>query len=232
MANIQTGSIVADIRGSVATETYSRNQGGLYVKSRTGPSGEPTAKQLAVTDAMTLLSQAWSGTLTDQQRQDWRSYASQHPQPNCWGVRSLTNGYTRFISVNFPYARIYDQVYTASPPTAPPLGPPHFTPLVDVSLAMIIIPVPVMPQIPADQTYNCYVYEGTVVPPGVNYYSSPFSYLNILLRTYATWVASPPGATTALPLVAGQKLYVRIRIQNRVTFAISPPAISSAIIVP
>ncbi|HUW33205.1 MAG TPA: hypothetical protein VM223_16475, partial [Planctomycetota bacterium] len=91
MAGIQLGSIVSDIRGSVGTETYSRGQGGLYVKARSGPTGEPTAKQIQSTDATTALSQAWSDTLTEAQRETWRTYAAQFPKANRWGKHTYKN---------------------------------------------------------------------------------------------------------------------------------------------
>ena len=102
MALINLGSIVADIRGSVGDETYSRNQGGAYVRARSGPSAPPNANQLNITASMTALSQAWSGTLTEANRNTWHEYAEQFPRPNRWGKRVLSNGYTRFVSINFP----------------------------------------------------------------------------------------------------------------------------------
>lgn len=45
MARIKTGSIVADIRGKVGSEVYSRNRGGSYVKAYAGPRGAAIGRQ-------------------------------------------------------------------------------------------------------------------------------------------------------------------------------------------
>ena len=230
MAVIHTGSIVSDIRGSVGTETYSRNQGGLYVRERKGPSGEPTAKQITATDAMTLLSQYWSNSLTQAKRDAWQQYAAQYPSPNRWGQPLLTNGYTRFIATNFTETQRTHAVFTTNPPTAPPIGPPAFTFRAQAGIARYNIPVPVMPETPPDQIHYAYVYEGTVVGPGGSFYQPPFAYIWVQAKTYTNWTATPLSPTTALPLVAGQKVFLRLRIQNRVTCALSSPAYASTII--
>ena len=127
MALIKPGSIVADIRGSVGDETYSRNQGGLFVRARAAPANPNTPAQQACRAVITALSQFWSGTLTDQQRSNWRQYAHQHPRANRFGDRTLTNGYTRFIRINFHRSRNDLVVPYVEPPPVPPLWPPETT---------------------------------------------------------------------------------------------------------
>jgi len=227
MANIRTGPIVADIRGSSGDQTFSRNQGGLYVKSRSGPTGVPTANQIQVNDTMTLLSQAWSGTLTEAQRESWRTYAKQNPRPNTWGARSLNNGYTRFIRVNFPSAQAHDAIYTTTAPTAPPLGLPDFRLYVGVAAQRYYLYCPVMPELPADVDYTAYVYEGIEVNNGVMYYQSPFAYLGHTERTFTEWDGSSIAFDSSFLLTTGHKIFIRMRIQQTVTKAISPAAIAS-----
>lgn len=221
MAVIVPGSIVGDIRGSVGEETYSRNQGGLYVKSRAGPAAAPTAEQLIITAAMTALSRAWSTTLTDEQRESWRTYAHQFPKNNRWGTPTLHNGYTRFIGVNFlEYVRVSAVLRTLAP-TAPPLPLPAFAFTCAHESEEIVIDFPLSPAIPNDSTFRLYIYFGSPMPLGVNFYVAPFTFLASQLKTNGVWDADPWTIGIPFEAASNQKLFARARIQDTITGAIS-----------
>jgi len=230
MAVIQTGSIVSDIRGSVGEETYSRNQGGLYVAARSGPSGEPSANQLAVTAAMTALSAAWSATLSDPNRETWRTYGRQFPTPNRWGKPTITNGYCRFIAVNFPQYIENAAIATLNAPTAPPINMPNLSFTATTAPDEFTIPAPVL-TIPAeDSNLWIYTYIGVEQPAGVSFYANPFTKFDCSIRTLDAWQAAdlvllslPAAFTTA------KKIWLRQRIQCATSFAISTPGYASAI---
>lgn len=231
MARINLGSLVTDITGSVGTETYSRNQGGAYVKERAGPSGPPSANQLVVTTAMTDLSREWSGTLTEAQRKGWREYASRFPRPNTWGQRSLKNGYTRFIAVNFPNYENRSLLFTANAPTDPPLSMPIFELEADSVPPRVIVFAPLISQTDLMAPLVNYTYIGVEQNPGVSFYKSPFVRINRQSRTLGSWQSAPMviPVTTGL-LTTGQKIWVRIRVQCSLCFATSPLGTANAII--
>lgn len=230
MAVIQTGSIVSDIRGSVGSETYSRGQGGAYVRARAGPGGEPNANQLEITAAMTDLSQAWSDTLTEQQREDWQTYAKQFPKPNRWGRRTLKNGYNRFIGVNFNRYVENDNIATASPPTAPPIGPPDFTHVAATNPDTFSIPYPLLPTLPGTDTLWVFSYVGAEQNVGRYFYATPWTRLAFSAITVANWKANPLVETSEpAAFTTGKKIWLRIRVQHSTTFAISTPAQAVAI---
>lgn len=90
MALIQTGSIVADIRGKVGDEIYSRNRGGSYVKSYAVPTGEPSPRQLSYRENFAQAVSVWNG-LPEASKQIWDSYAQANPQRLRSGlIKSLT----------------------------------------------------------------------------------------------------------------------------------------------
>jgi len=127
VAVIVPGPIVADIRGKVGGNTFSRNQGGLYVKAN--PVWEQPASEWRDATQYTTktLPGHWSTDLTPTQRQRWQNYATQNPRPNRWGHPTLHNGYAFWFRANF-----YNYWQTASvtyfdPPTIPPTGPIPFT---------------------------------------------------------------------------------------------------------
>ena len=227
---IQTGSIVSDIRGSIGDETYSRNQGGLYVKLRTGPTALPNANQLAITAAMTALSQAWSGTLTDAQRETWQTYAKRYPKANQWGQRTLHNGYNRFVAVNFPKYVQSSAVAFESAPLAPPFNPPDFTFTATTVPDQFTIPLPLFNEQDGLHTLWVFTYIGIEKNTGVNFYANPYTFLSYDTRSYNAWVLNPLIITSAPPaFTTGKKIWLRMRIQCSVCGNISAPAQASAI---
>jgi len=227
---IQTGSIVSDIRGSVGNETFARNQGGLYVRARAGPAGEPSANQIAIHESVTALSQVWSGTLTEAQRETWRTYAAQFPRRNQWGETSLKNGYTRFIAVNFPHHVAADGIGFASAPTAPPLGPTNFSFTATTTPDTFTIPIPLLPAANPDNDLWIFTYVGAEQNQGVSFYRHPFQLLDVTTKTKTAWTAvaltivvDPPAYTTA------KKIWLRLRVQDSATGSLSTTAYASAI---
>lgn len=229
MAVVKTGSIVTDIRGSVGDETYSRNQGGIYVRTRKGPGGTPTAKQTAITDAMSDLSQAWSDTLTEAQRSSWRQYANEHPRPNRWGTKLCTNGYTRFIAVNFPEYVRTSAILRSSAPTAPPIRPPQFAFTILATGGQITVTLPLTIPLPSTGTFRVYLYVSPWQSQGINYYSAPFQYKSTNLKTSGTWGTSPWNVPVSTPTSGDIKFFARLRAQDTATGAISTIAQANAI---
>lgn len=229
MANIRTGSIVSAISGSVSTETYARNQGGAYVKARTGPADNTGANRVACRDALIALAQAWSGTLTAQQRADWRAYAHQHPRKNKWGVPSLTNGQTRFIGSNFHRQRLDAAIPFTDAPTSPPLWQPmfNFTAVGATDVVTINLP-PTTYSLPF-AGLELFCYGGNNVNPGVNYYSSPWRYV-ARNKFNGAWTADPWTINYPLDLVAADKLFMKLIAQNSITGEVSRPFQTFALI--
>ncbi len=221
MAVVNLGSIVADIRGSVGDQTYARNQGGLYVRDRTGPAGAPTASQIEVTDTITDLSQAWSSTLTDAQRAGWRQYAAAYPKANKWGHPILHNGYTRFIKTNFPSYRGLGSVTFDDPPTEPPLPPFAFDISASAATNKVTVALPPTPAPPASDAATAWAYAGLPKSPGVNFYKAPFALASTNLHLLGTWLLNPWRITIAGGLTQGDKIWFRFQLQNFTTGALS-----------
>lgn len=229
MAVINTGSIVNDIRGSVGTETYARNQGGIYVRARTTPADPNTAAQQACRAAVTALSQYWSATLTDQQRNDWRRYAHQHPQPDRFGNPHLTNGYTRFIQVNANRYRLDTAVAFSFPPTAPALHPPVFTFTASSGTEEVIIALPPTNYDPPFNGLELFAFIGPEVNAGVNFYNGPWVYL---ARNWynGAWDDDPWELDVGAIHTEDQKVFMKLIAQHKTSGELSTPYQTSAIV--
>lgn len=229
MASIRTGSIVSDIRGSVGTETYARNQGGIYVRARTTPEYKNTAAQQACRGAMTDLSRYWSSTLTLTQRTAWRKYARQHPKPNRWGNLHLVNGYTRFIEINFHRYRLDSAVAFPSPPTQAHLHQPIFTFTADGLADTVTIALPPSSYSPPWPDLELFAYGGDNISPGVNFYASPWRYI-ARNKFNAAWTSDPWTIDYPLDLIATDQVFLRLIAQNSDTGELSEAYQTSAII--
>lgn len=228
MANIRAGSIVADIRGSVGTETYARNRYGPYVRNRITPTDHKTAAQLACRAAMTALSQAWSATLTDQQRADWRRYANQFPTPDAWGNPKAISGICQFVSCNYHHYQLLTAIGYPDAPAIPPLHPPTLVFSIDSAVPLITVPLPLggypVPQ--ADTRY--FLFSGHTVNSGVNFFNGPWR--RVSSNTYESgWAADPWTATHWEAAPAGQKVFAYCVVQDMTSGAISNRGRSYAI---
>jgi len=71
----------SEARGSVGGLTYSTWRGKHTVRTRQGPTREPTTDQLVYIALLTEFSQGWN-TLTPEQRTHWRDWARDHRDPH------------------------------------------------------------------------------------------------------------------------------------------------------
>ena len=91
-------TVLAQASGSVAGATFSRNRGGLYVRSRSIPTNTDSEAQRGIRNAMTALIGRWRSVLTPAQRNGWSDYAESVPVVNKLGdtvTRSGPNMYMR-----------------------------------------------------------------------------------------------------------------------------------------
>lgn len=228
MANVRPGSIVADIRGSVATETYSRNPGGLYVKVRKPPPYKNTDDQQAARGTLRALSKAWSGTLTEAQRTTWRAYAHQHPMPDKWGTPRPISGMSYFCRINSYHYRVYTVIQWLSAPTEGPIHPPTFTFSADATADTVTIPVPPAGYTPPPGQLRLWAFAGKPVSAGRNYFAAPWRYLDDNLHVNG-WTHDPWTVTYPWPLDDGAKVFMYLVAQRHSDGRISTPYQTSAI---
>jgi len=230
MASIHTASIVSDIRGSVASETYSRNAAGLYVTERKGPTDNTGANRVATRDALAALSPLWSSTLTDQQRADWRSYAHQHPRPNQWGTPILTSGYNSFMRHNwYRYRDTLALGFPDAPPT-PPIVPPDYTFTADESANTLTFAMPPTNYDPPPANMDLYGYVGYEQLPGTVFCQQSWRKLGVCSWDGADWTIDPCIIAYPGTLHVGMKIWTKVLAQLADTGELSRPTQTSAIV--
>lgn len=215
MASLLTSSIVADVRGKVGSEVYERNGAGNYVRTLGSWVQPDTQRQLDQRAAITALSQAWSGTLTEVQRASWKMYARQHPRVNKWGVRSNCSGYNRFVRANSYRYRQNSSIDYLVAPEGPPLHPPIFTFTADAGADTLTVGLPPGTYTPPWAGLRLWVFAGRGVGSGVSYYRAPWRYVG--LNTYnGAWTSDPWTENLPWAIDVGDKVFAYLVAQHAV----------------
>lgn len=102
--------------GSVASETYSRNPAGQYVRARVMPDQTVTARRLASHVRWQDCVDEWQ-TGTDAQRQLWNDFAAQHPIRNSLGASVKLSGFQWWMKAAQASAYVFSINALFPPPT-------------------------------------------------------------------------------------------------------------------
>ena len=105
------------LSGSIGGNVWSRNKGGFYVRLGSVPTNPQTSRQQTTRAQLGQMASGWTGVLTQDQRDAWDIYASQHPVINSLGKEVYITGLAWYCKCN---TRLQDSGATliADPPTA------------------------------------------------------------------------------------------------------------------
>lgn len=95
-------AMVTQASGSVGGMTASHNRGGMYMRARTIPVNPNTVRQQMVRNYFTALVQAWTNTLTADQRGNWSEWAANVPFTTTLGDQLILSGQQAYIRANTP----------------------------------------------------------------------------------------------------------------------------------
>ena len=98
MALVQYGGGVLDARGSIGGQVHSKNRFGNYIRARTTPVNPQSTRQNFVRNIVQYLSQRWSNTLTQLQRDGWEVYAAAITRANKLGAQIKLTGFNHYIN--------------------------------------------------------------------------------------------------------------------------------------
>ena len=96
---IKFGSIVTDGRGKLGGHVYSKNRGGNYIRTNIIPINPQTPTQMAARGNFGSISSAWK-SLTDLQREQWRSFAVSNKYQDLFGDSKELTGNSAFVRSN------------------------------------------------------------------------------------------------------------------------------------
>jgi len=92
--------------GSIGGDTHARNRFGPYVRARTKPVNPNTPAQQAARASVTVLTERWSETLNQAQRDAWDLYGSNVAMTNRIGQTIHLTGFNHYIRSNATKIRL------------------------------------------------------------------------------------------------------------------------------
>lgn len=96
---IKYSALVSDARGKLNGSVASKNRYGQYLRNKITPVNPQTNHQMAVRGQFAALSSQWS-TLTQQQRDSWRTAGEDSPETNIFGDTVVLQPNVFFIKRN------------------------------------------------------------------------------------------------------------------------------------
>jgi hypothetical protein len=227
MAKIKLQQMFAGISGKLNGSVFSSNRSGAYVRSNARPTNAQTAAQVTARNLLATYAQKWK-TLTEEQRLAWTNAAPQYTQSNFFKDGETPTGNVLFTKLN-----INTSIAGGSELTTPPLKVPatqisDFTieaaevaSTLTIGLTPSSVPVGMALQVDATACLSAGISNAkskfrtiAVLPSGTDLTES-------LLSQYEAKFGS---------LVAGQKLFVRVKMINKTSGDVSLPLTASIIV--
>lgn len=222
-----TSPIASAWSGSVAGLVGSHNAGGLYLRARTVPVNPNTTPQQQARSSLASIVAHW-GSLTDSQREAWRTYAANVPLVGPLGNTRNVGGIGMYVRANVPRltASLRDITPAAlsridAAPTTFDLG--SFTPVsMTISSSIFNISYNNSDAWANEDGAAMVLQFGRPVNPARLFYKAPFAYglTSIIEGDSTTPPTSPYTGVPAFAAVVGQRQYCRatvLRADGRVS---------------
>lgn len=203
------GTIIAEGSGSIGGLTASHNRGGQYMRQRAVPVNPNTSFQQLVRSWFANANAAWSGTLTQAQRDAWDTYALQTPIADALGNQINAGGKGMFIRGYVPRLQAGLSLVAAGPSTygLPVITAPGVTSITATTRVAIITFANTDGWATAVGG-ALLMFSSRPQSTTINGFKGPYRFAGKVLGAVSP-PTSPQNITTPFPLVAGQRVFVR-----------------------
>jgi hypothetical protein len=205
MANIKLGAIVTDIRGKLGGTVFSRGGGGSIVRNWTKPTNPRSNRQEVNRAAISSITYRWNKTLTQDQRDDWNTYAANTPWVNSLGQAIVMTGIAAFVRLNGALLAMSQPFRQAAPTAYGLAGNPVVTFTAQPTNGKIVVAAISLPYINNNNEHYVAIYQHMPVPAGRE--AKPGA------KQIIATIASSSGAPPALPLSVN--VYYPVRLGER-----------------
>lgn len=209
-------ALLSTMSGSLGGMTAARAKGGAYLRNRSIPVDPSTARQNEVRMALSSLSQAWSNTLTDTQREAWDLYAAETELTNRIGEGINISGQAMYVRCNTPRVQAGLAVVNDGPTTfgTPDVGQITLTSIF-VGEEEITLGVAGTPDWAGSETSHLLVYLGRPMSPGRQFFGGPYRFARAAAGTTVPLTSVIIDTTTApYVLTPGQKVALAVRVTD------------------
>jgi|TARA_Y100000310_G_C20528168_1_gene737120 hypothetical protein len=118
MAKVQFGGGISAMSGKAAGNVFARNKGGAYMRNWVRPTNPQTTAQQNQRNTLALKSAAWR-TLTDSQRDSWKSWADDNPVLDRMGASIVLTGAQAYTKININRDNASDGATQSTTPGSP-----------------------------------------------------------------------------------------------------------------
>lgn len=210
MAKFTPGAIISEIRGTIASTTFSKNAAGAIIRNRVKPINRNSNAQNVQRQLFATISSAWRG-LTQTQRNSWIAAAPDFPYQDSLGQTKQLTGAQLHQKLNLNLLLIGENMI----PTAPPQTSfPEFT-VGTVTASSSVFTVAFTPD-PVPAGFALCVYATRPVSAGIDFVSnSDFRLIQVedpatdspadIFTNYTTKVSGLAGQN-------GKKVFVEVRL--------------------
>lgn len=227
MAKVKFSALISEMRNKLNGSVFARNRGGAYLRTKVTPLNPQSIAQVAARNLLTQFSQAWR-TLTQAQRDAWNAAVSQFSTTDVFGDVVNPTGAQLYNRLNINIANAGGTAISVPPA---PVGADALSSLsIDAQQTGDVFDVTFAPgTVPAGHTL--YVESTPCLSPGISNASAQYR----AIGTVAAAATSPADLSTEQinkfgGLVAGQKIFIRAKLINKVTGEVSQSLTASAIV--
>jgi hypothetical protein len=114
MAKFTPGAIISEIRGTIASTTFSKNAAGAIIRNRVVPINRNSTLQSNQRQIFSNLSSSWRA-LTEAQRNSWIAAAPDFPYQDSLGQTKFLSGAQLYEKLNLNLAVIGESPITTAP---------------------------------------------------------------------------------------------------------------------
>jgi hypothetical protein len=115
MAKFTPGAIISEIRGTIASTTFSKNAAGAIIRNRVKPINRNSAAQNIQRQLFATISSAWRG-LTQEQRNSWIEATPDFPYQDSLGQTKQLTGAQLHQKLNLNLLLIGESMINSAPP--------------------------------------------------------------------------------------------------------------------
>jgi hypothetical protein len=201
--------------GSLGATVYSHNRYGQYIRARSIPTNPNTDRQSAIRTLLRNLTEYWSNSLSQAERNAWEAYAADVPWTNRVGDTVYLTGLSHFLRSNAPRLMTTgSQVDTAPAIHTLASGPGTFTATASAATQEISIAFDNTEDWANEADAFILVRQGLPQQPGIKFFGSPYRFLAAVQGDDVTPPTSPAAVPAVYPFAEGQRIWVQARISR------------------
>lgn len=206
--------LFSDARGSIGGVTFSRNTSGLYARSRAIPVNPNTNEQNVVRSIFAQLPIIWQDILTENERDEWKNYASNVTIADKLGQQIHISNVNHFVRSNVGRIQagldridVAPSTYNLGVFTHPSLAISDATDEVTVGFDDGDGWV-------SEDGAAMLVYTSRPVAPTVNFFTGPYRYAGKIEGDSVGAPTTPAAIPLSFAAQAGQKVGVLVRVSR------------------